>query len=309
MIATLTLNPSLDRTVTVEELVMDEANRWTSLRRDPGGKGINVSRVIHELGGKTVAYGFIGGIDGETLKHLLKQQGVPFDFTGIKGEIRSNFIIADLESCRQTRIDAPGPQIMRHELQKLIQKIRHISPKPNFLVFAGSVPPAVPDDIYRQFIESAKNNGIKTALDSDDKWLKEGIRAKPNVIKPNVHEAEELLETHLRSETAIVKALKLLVDKGIEVAVISRGKQGLIACNGDKIINAIPPEVEVRSTVGAGDSTIASLVLKLNEGLGLDEACRWAVAAGTAATLTPGTELCRREDVDMLLPQVKIKSL
>jgi 6-phosphofructokinase 2 len=309
MIATVTLNPSLDRTVTVEELVMDEANRWTSLRRDPGGKGINVSRVIHELGGKTVAYGFIGGLDGETLKHLLQQQGVPFDFTAIKGEIRSNFIIADLCSCHQTRIDAPGPHIMRHELQKLVQKVKHISPKPDYLVFAGSVPPAVPADIYRQLIEAAKNNGIKTVLDSDNKWLKEGIKAKPNVIKPNVHEAEELLDKHLRSESAIAKALKLLVDKGIEVAVISRGKEGLIAANGEMVLKAIPPQVKVRSTVGAGDSTIAGLVLKLNEGLGIDEACRWAVAAGTAATLTPGTELCRREDVEKLLSKVKIKRL
>ena len=309
MIATVTLNPSLDRTVTVEELVMDEANRWTSLRRDPGGKGINVSRVIHELGGETVAYGFIGGIDGETLKHLLQQQAVPFDFTPIKGEIRSNFIIADLATYHQTRIDAPGPHIMRHELQKLVQKVKHISPKPDFLVFAGSVPPAVPADIYRQLIEAAKNNGIKTVLDSDNKWLKEGIKAKPNVIKPNVHEAEELLGKHLRSEAAIVKALKLLVDRGIEVAVISRGKDGLIAANGEMVLKAIPPQVEVRSTVGAGDSTIAGLVLKLNEGLGIDEACRWAVAAGTAAALTPGTELCRREDVVKLLSKVKIKRL
>ena len=309
MIATVTLNPSLDRTVTVEELVMDEANRWTSLRRDPGGKGINVSRVIHELGGETVAYGFIGGIDGETLKHLLQQQAVPFDFTQIKGEIRSNFIIADLATYHQTRIDAPGPHIMRHELQKLVQKVKHISPKPDFLVFAGSVPPAVPADIYRQLIEAAKNNGIKTVLDSDNKWLKEGIKAKPNVIKPNVHEAEELLGKHLRSEAAIVKALKALVDRGIEVAVISRGKDGLIAANGEMVLKAIPPQVEVRSTVGAGDSTIAGLVLKLNEGLGIDEACRWAVAAGTAAALTPGTELCRREDVVKLLSKVKIKRL
>jgi 6-phosphofructokinase 2 len=309
MIATVTLNPSLDRTVTVEELVMDEANRWTSLRRDPGGKGINVSRVIHELGGETIAYGFIGGIDGETLKHLLQQQAVPFDFTPIKGEIRSNFIIADLATYHQTRIDAPGPHIMRHELQKLVQKVKHISPKPDYLVFAGSVPPAVPADIYRQLIEAAKHNGIKTVLDSDNKWLKEGIKAKPNVIKPNVHEAEELLDKHLRSETAIVKALKLLVDSGIEVAVISRGKEGLIAANGEKVVKAIPPQVEVRSTVGAGDSTIAGLVLKLNEGLDIDEACRWAIAAGTAATLTPGTELCRREDVERLLSKVKIKRL
>jgi 6-phosphofructokinase 2 len=279
------------------------------LRRDPGGKGINVSRVIHELGGKTVAYGFIGGIDGETFKHLLQQQGVPFDFTPIKGEIRSNFIIADLTSCHQTRIDAPGPHIMRHELQKLVQKVKHISPKPDFLVFAGSVPPAVPADIYRQLIDAAKNSGIKTVLDSDNKWLKEGIKAKPNVIKPNVHEAEELLNKPLRSETAIVKALKLLVDRGIEVAVISRGKDGLIAANGEMVLKAIPPQVEVRSTVGAGDSTIAGLVLKLNEGLAIDDACRWAVAAGTAATLTPGTELCRREDVEKLLSKVKIKRL
>jgi 6-phosphofructokinase 2 len=146
-------------------------------------------------------------------------------------------------------------------------------------------------------------------LDSDNKWLKEGIKAKPNVIKPNVHEAEELLGKHLRSEAAIVKALKLLVDRGIEVAVISRGKDGLIAANGEMVLKAIPPQVEVRSTVGAGDSTIAGLVLKLNEGLAIDEACRWAVAAGTAATLTPGTELCRREDVVKLLSKVKIKRL
>ncbi len=309
MIATVTLNPSLDKIVTVEELVIDEANRWTSLRLDPGGKGVNVSRVIHELGGDTVAYGFMGGIDGETLKHLLKQQEVPFDFTSIKGDIRSNFIISDLETHRQTRIDAPGPRIMRHELQKLIQKVTHIHPKPDFIVFAGSVPPGIPADIYRQLIDRAKNSGIKTVLDSDDAWLKEGIEAKPNVIKPNVHEAEELLGTELRDEAAIVEAVKTLVKRGIEIATISRSKHGLIVANGEKVLKATPPKVEIRSTVGAGDSAIAGLVLKLSQGHGIDEASRWAVAAGTAATLTPGTELCRREDVERLLPQVKIERL
>ena len=309
MIATVTLNPSLDKTVTVEELVVDEANRWTSLRRDPGGKGINVSRVVHELGGETIAYGFIGGIDGETLKHLLQQQGVPFDFTPIMGEIRSNFIITDSKTHRQTRIDAPGPHILRYELSKLVQKVTHTKPKPDFLVFAGSVPPGIPADIYRQLIEKAKKSGIKTVLDSDNRWLKEGIIAKPNVIKPNVHEAEELLETNLRDEAAIVEAVKTLVNQGIEVAAISRGKDGLIIANGEKILKVTAPQVEIRSTVGAGDSTIAGLVLKLSQGHGIEEACRWAVAAGTAATLTAGTELCRREDVEKLLPQVKVKRL
>ena len=309
MIATVTLNPSLDKIATVEELVVDEANRWTSLRRDPGGKGINVSRVIHELGGETIAYGFIGGINGGTLKHLLQQQGVPFDFTPIKGEIRSNFIITDLKTRRQTRIDAPGPHISKDELGKLIAKITRIKPKPDFLVFAGSVPPGVPIDIYRQLIEKAKKNGIKTVLDSDEQWLKEGIRAKPNVIKPNVHEAEELLETHLRDQAAIVEAVKALVNRSIDVVAISRGKYGLIVANGGEILKVTPPQVEIRSTIGAGDSAIAGLVLKLSQGYEIEEASRWAAAAGTAAALTPGTELCRREDVEKLLPQVKVERL
>ena len=310
MIATVTLNPSLDRTVTVEELIIDETNRWTSLRRDPGGKGINVSRVIHELGGETVAYGFIGGIDGETLKHLLKQDKVPFDFTPISGEIRSNFIITDLKTRRQTRIDAPGPNVSKDELGKLIDKITHIKPKPDFLVFAGSVPPGVPDDIYKRLIiAKAKKNGIKTVLDSDDSWLKEGIKARPDVIKPNVHEAEELLGTELKDEAAIIQAAKILIARGIEIAVISRGKDGLIVVNGEKILKVTPPQVEVHSTVGAGDSAVAGLVLKLSQGHEIEEASRWAAAAGTAATLTPGTELCRREDVERLLPQVKVERL
>ncbi|MGA7677218.1 MAG: 1-phosphofructokinase [Dehalococcoidia bacterium] len=309
MIATVTLNPSLDKTVSVEELVVDEANRWTSLRRDPGGKGINVSRVIHELGGETIAYGFIGGFDGEALKHLLRQQGVPFDFTPIKGEIRSNFIITDSETRRQTRIDAPGPNISRDELRKLIDKITRIKSKPDFLVLAGSVPPGVPADIYRQLIEKAKENGIKTVLDSDNKWLKEGIKAKPNVIKPNVHEAEELLEIQLRDEVSIIEAVKALVSKGIEVAAISRGKDGLIVATKEKVLKVTSPQVEVRSTVGAGDSAIAGLVLKLSQGHRIEKASQWAAAAGTATTLTPGTELCRREDVERLLPQVKVERL
>ena len=309
MIATVTLNPSLDNTVTVEGLIIDEANRWTSLRRDPGGKGINVSRVLHELGDEAIAYGFIGGIDGDILERLLKKQGVPYDFTPIKEETRGNLIITDLKTRRQTRIDAPGPHISTDELEKLIDKITHLEPKPDFLVMAGSVPPGVPDDIYRDLINEVKKQGIKTILDSDDEWLKEGIKARPNVIKPNVHEAEELLGQKLRDEAAIAQAVKTLVSQGIDIVAISQGKNGLIISDGDKILSVIPPQVEVSSTVGAGDSAIAGLVLRLSQGDGIEEAARLAVAAGTAAALTPGTELCRREDVERLLPQVRIEKL
>jgi len=130
--------------MTVEGLVLDESNRWTSLRKDPGGKGINVSRVIHELGGETIAYGFSGGADGDELTRLLAEQGVPTDFVTISSEIRSNIVISDVHTHHQTCIMAPGPTITRDELQRLITKVLNIKLKPDYLVFAGSIPPGVP---------------------------------------------------------------------------------------------------------------------------------------------------------------------
>ena len=193
MIATITLNPSLDEHIMVRGLMTEESNRWIRRYRYAGGKGIDVSRAIHEMNGITIAYGFIGGVEGETIKHLLSQQGVLYDFNPIEGEVRSNFIITDLKTHRQTRIDAPGPYVSGDELQSLIDKLVCIEPSPEILVFAGSVPPGIPDDIYKRLIETAKLHGVKTVLDSDSRWLSEGLKAKPDIIKPNVHETEELL--------------------------------------------------------------------------------------------------------------------
>ncbi len=310
MIATVTLNPSLDKTVTVDGLVIDEANRWTSFRRDPGGKGINVSRVLHGLGYDTVAYGLVGnGIDGATFEQLIKQEGVPFDFTPIKGEIRSNFVITNVKTHRQTRIDAPGPNISKEELDNLISKITNIEPGPEFIVFAGSVPPGVPDDIYRYLIEDAKLRGIKTVLDSDGIWLEEGIKAIPSVIKPNVYEAEHLLGVKLRDEQSLIQALKEFINRGVEIAVISRGKEGLLISDSNMFLKVISPPVEVQNTVGAGDSAIAGLIMRLSQGAGIEEAARMAAAAGTATALTPGTALCRADDIEKLLHLVEVEKI
>lgn len=309
MIATVTLNPSLDQHVAVDGLILDESNRWVSFNREPGGKGINVSRVVRELGGKTVAYGFIGGFDGNVLKTILRQHNVPFDFTPIKGGIRSNFIITDLKSHRQTRISAPGPEISGSELKRLIDRITSIKTKPDFMVFAGSVPPGVPIDIYKRLIEKIKTLGIMTVLDSADEWLKEGIKAKPDIIKPNIREAQVLLGMELKAEEEITHAVRQFVSNGIRIASISRGRDGLIIADKDATLKVVPPEVPVSSTVGAGDSTVAGLVLQLSRGGSLEDAARLAVAAGTAATLTPGTELCHRKDVTRLLPQIRVERL
>lgn len=306
MIATVTLNPSLDRTITVAGLVIDETNRWANTRIYAGGKGIDVSRAIHEMGGKTVAYGFVGGVAGRNVEILLDEEGVPYSFTPIAQETRTNFIIGDTRTGQQTRIDAPGPRISRREFDRFHNKMRRISPKPDLIVVGGSIPPGLSVDSYYDLISEAKSFGVRCMLDSEGRWLKEGIKAKPYLVKSNVHEAEMLVERELSDEPAIVKAALSLVEMDIEIAVISRGKDGIIAATKDKVIKVVPPEVKVRSAVGAGDCLIAGMALKLARAKQLIEACRLATAMGTACVLTPGTELCHRPDVERLLPQVRV---
>jgi 6-phosphofructokinase 2 len=309
LIATITINPSLDQHLTVDGLVVDGTNRWSRLHRYAGGKGIDVSRAIHEMGGRTVAYGFIGGAIGRAVEILLDEEGVPFSFTPIQRETRTNFIITDSKSSRQTRIDAPGPHISKSEFERFRRKMLRISPGPDLIVAGGSVPPGIPSDVYYTIIIEAKDFGVRTILDSDGQWLAEGIKAKPYLIKPNIREAEGLLDRELPNEEAIIKAALDIVELGVEIAVISRGKDGIIAATKKEVLKVVPPLVKVRSAVGAGDCTIAGLALKLANKESLAEACRLAVAMGTAAVLTPGTELARKADVEELLPQVKVKRI
>jgi len=309
MIATITLNPSLDEHIMVHGLVVEETNRWVRLLRYAGGKGIDVSRAIHEMGGETIAYGFIGGPNGRVVEIMLDEEGVPASFTPIRQETRTNFIITDTKTSQQTRIGAPGPHISISELERFAKKLRQIHPRPEIMAIGGSVPPGIPVNIYHDIIMESKGFGVRTILDSAGQWLVEGIKAKPYLIKPNVREAGGLLGREFASEEAIVEAALDLVEMGIEVAVISRGKEGIIVATKKNLIKAVPPAVKVRSAVGAGDCTIAGLALKLAYGEPLIEACRLAVAMGTAAVLTPGTELCRRADVERLLPQIEVQEM
>lgn len=309
MIATLTLNPCLDEYIIVDGLLVDETNRWTKRVQYAGGKAIDVSRAIKEMDGITTAYGFIGGNIGRRVEILLDEEGVLFSFTPIKRETRTNFIIVDKQTKYQTLIGAPGPRISSKELERLCKKLSAIRPNPDMLVIGGSAPPGSPEDIYYRIITDAKNRGIKTVLDVADNWLTEGIKAKPYMIKPNVHEAEKLFGRNLSDERSVIDAAMELVNGGIEVTLISRGSEGLIAASKNYIYKVIPPKVKVKSAVGAGDCTVAGFALRLSRNEPLIEACRLGGAMGAAAVLTPGTELCRRTDVEKLLNKVKIEEI
>jgi 6-phosphofructokinase 2 len=309
LIATITINPSLDQHITVDGMVLDGTNRWSRLHRYAGGKGIDVSRAVHEMGGRTIAYGFIGGPVGRAVEILLDEEGVPFSFTPIERETRTNFIITDSKSGRQTRIDAPGPHISKSEFERFQRKMLRMRPSPDLIVMGGSLPPGIPGNVYYSIIMEAKTFGVRTILDSEGQWLVEGIKAKPYLVKPNVREAEGLLGRELPDEDAIIKGALDIVDMGVEIAVISRGREGIIAATDKEVLKAVPPEVKVKSAVGAGDCTIAGLALKLANEESLSKACRLAVALGTAAVLTPGTELARRSDAVELLPKVKVSRI
>ncbi len=306
MIATVTLNPCLDQHIMVRGLMVEEANRWDRLRRYAGGKGIDVSRAIHEMDGITIAYGFIGGANGRTVEILLDEEDVLFSFTPVKQETRTNFIITDTRTYQQTRIDAPGPRVSKKEQERLYRKLRKIRPNPDLIVASGSVPPGVPANIYYDIVVEAKSKGVRAIVDSEGRWLEEAIKAKPYLIKPNIREAGGILRMELPTEEEIVKGALDLVKMGVEIVVISRGKDGIIAATKGRVLKGVAPPVKARSAVGAGDCTVAGLALKLAHGEPLIEACRLAVAMGTAAVLTPGTELCHRADVEELLPQIEV---
>jgi 6-phosphofructokinase 2 len=261
------------------------------------------------MGGETVAFGLVGGHEGHTLTSLLFAEGVPASFTPISEDPRACFIITDTTSEQQTRISPPGPHIRVEETRRLLSQMWQLKHKPDMLVCGGSVPPGVPADIYTIIINEARVQGIPTILDSSGDYLREGVKARPYLIKPNVMEAEELLGGRLTTEDDIIQAGRHIVSMGVEIAVISRADKGLIAVSASEVIRAVPPQVTVVSTVGAGDCTVAGLALKLAQGASLMEACRLAAAMGTAAVLSAGTGLAKKSQVEKLLPQIKIESL
>jgi 6-phosphofructokinase 2 len=308
MIYTVTLNPALDRAIMVERLIDDDTTRILDETYYAAGKGIDVSRVIRELGGDSVALGLLGGYDGLHLEGLLINAGVMTDFTRISQETRTNIILNERVSGRQFVISAAGPEINAVEIGQFYQQILRIKDM-DYLVMSGSLPRGVSPNLYGQLILAGKKKGAFIFLDADGAALKESIAYKPTGIKPNIHELRRLVGRDLQEEADIIEACGQIRGMGIEYVLVSRGKEGLILSAEGYNIQAVAPPVEVESTVGAGDSTVAGFILAHSRGEDLKECIRLACAAGTASAQTPGTELCHGSDVDKLLSKVEVSVL
>jgi 6-phosphofructokinase 2 len=309
MIYTITLNPALDRTIEIDGLLMDDANRILGEARYAGGKGIDCSRVIEELGEESTALGFIGGYDGLELEGRLINEGVLCDFTRIGGETRTNIILSDRKKKTQIILNAVGPRITPTEIGLFFQKIRSLPRHAECVIVSGSVPPGVNQHIYAQIITTLNEKGIRVALDADGELLQHGCSAKPSIIKPNIHEFQRLTGITSTEPAILLEKARAIVAGGIEMVLISMGAEGMVGVTRDVAFQAIPPPVEVVSHVGAGDSALAGFIYALTKGMDFRTALIMAVAAGAAAVMNPGTTLCKKKDVERLQKDVTIEAL
>ncbi|MFH1995567.1 MAG: 1-phosphofructokinase [Candidatus Omnitrophota bacterium] len=309
MIYTVTINPSIDKHITIAKLIKDDAIRAKSMRRDPGGKGINVSRVVSELKSKTRAFAIIGGCAGYMMRDLLENNKIDFNVIETIGETRINVIITDLSDRTQTRISTEGPKVNSGTIDNFVALLDKADPRPSFWVLGGSLPPGAPKDTYKTIIEHLRKRGEKCALDADGEALHLGIEAVPFMIKPNEYELERLIGKPIGNDNEIAKAATELCDSGIEIVIVSLGKKGAVVATKDQAFKLESPSVEAKSKVGAGDSLIGGLLTALEKGWDIEKAARYGVAAGTAAVLTEGTRLCLREDVERLFGLIKVTTL
>lgn len=310
MIYTVTLNPALDKTVEIPSLTVDAVNRITSMRTDPGGKGINVSKVIQKLGGASVAAGILGGDTGRAILSALTEMGLTTLFHFVEGETRTNMKIIDPDNHTNTDINEPGVTVSEEILEKLLEELLAKVTKEDIVVISGSMPKGSPKDTYYTWTKAFREKGAKVILDADGDLLKAGLKASPYLIKPNNHELGALTGRALETSEEIAEtAAELMKEYGIGKVVVSMGGDGAVYVTKDKTIYAEGLKVPVGSTVGAGDSVVAALAVSEEEGKTLEETVRLSTAVGAANVMCSGTQAAEYEVVETLLPKVVFRTI
>lgn len=309
MICTVTLNPAYDKTVEIQDLIPHETNKILSVRFDPGGKGINVSRVIHELGRKTKALGIIGGDTGRYIRSHLEHKGIETGFVEVNQPTRTNLTIIDIGDPPATELNEPGPTVDERIILDVEKTILDTLSESKFFVFAGSLPGGCPATTYNRLIDLVRQRGAISVLDTRDEALVEGLKAKPYLVKPNKFEASDFLGREVVTVEDAARACLDFHRSGIPVAIISMGDKGAIMACREGIWKAVPPRVEEGSAVGAGDSLVAGVCIGIDEKMPMEEAFRLGVASGTATATTPGTALCEKAAVYEILPLVRLEAI
>lgn len=298
MIVTLTLNPALDRELTVDTFAYDTVLRANSQRVDAGGKGFNVSRMIAQLGGHSVATGLAAGHSGAQLESLLTAQRIETRLIWIEGETRTNISIVG--EGRYIKVNEQGAHVSAENLADLRQLVAEMAQAGDYWVLAGSLPPGISAEFYAEAIQTLKAAGVHVILDTSRAPLEAGCRAAPYVVKPNLAEAEAI--TGCKTPQLAAAAIH---DMGVAVVIISLGADGILLSTDptNQSIIAAPTIVE-RNPIGAGDAFVGGFVWALADGRSLDDAARWGIACGSTAASLPGTTFGDRQMIEAMLARL-----
>lgn len=309
MIVTVTMNPAIDRTVEIDCLERGGLNRISHVEIDAGGKGINVSKTIHELGGQSIAVGFIAGSAGKMIRNVLDERQIEHDFIEVSGETRTNTKVFE-KTGELTELNEPGPVVKEKDVQALLGKMESYANPDTLFVLAGSVPRGVKKDIYRKIIELAHGKGAKILLDADGEFLTNALDAGPDMIKPNKVEIEQYAGMeYIASEQELKSVAEKLMEKGITAVAVSMGKSGAMFLWKDYKVKCPGLKVKAHSAVGAGDAMVAALSYSWSEGLSQEDTVKMCMAVSAGAVTTVGTKPPSKETVETLLKQVVIEKL
>ena len=307
-IVTFTINPAIDISTSVAVVRPAHKLRCAAPRRDPGGGGINVARVVTRFGADVLAVFTVGGPIGEHLKELVAREGIRSLTIPIRADTREDLAVVETETGQQYRFVLPGPALAETEWRACLDALASPDLEPRFLVASGSLPPGVPDDFYAQLATTMRGSDVKLIVDTSGLPLQRALEAGVYLIKPNLREMRELLGAPMDREHDCIAACRRLIKEGrAEVIALTLGHYGAMLVTRDVALRADPVPIKPVSTVGAGDSFLGALVARLAAGRDMEDAFRYAVAAGSAALLAHGTELARRDDVERLLSAVKVR--
>jgi 6-phosphofructokinase 2 len=285
----------------VEQVISNRKLRCETPLYRPGGGGINVSRAIKRLGGDSVALYPVGGTNGDILTHLLDEEGVRHHPVPVKGPIRENLLIEEKSSSEHYHCIMPGPQLDESEWNQCLEELSSIEPKPDYIVGSGSLASGVPDDFYARLAEIASDLEARFVLNTSGEALSPAVENGVYLLKLTMRTLRELTGEEIKDEEAQEQsAMQIIANGQSDIVVVSLGKAGALIASAKGTERWRAPSVSEKSDVGAGDSMVAGIVLKLAGDESLDKAVCFGLAAGTATVMTPGAELCRPEDVEEL---------
>ncbi len=309
MIITVTMNPAIDKTIEVENFEVGTLNRIIKSVFDAGGKGINVSKTINAIGGKTLATGFVGGSTGKMIVDALNLLNIENDFIYLEGETRTNTKVF-ANNAPVTELNEQGANVSEEKIADLLNKIAGYANEDAIFVLAGSIPKGVPKDIYKTITQMVKEKGSKVLLDADGELFRNSLSAVPTLIKPNREELSEYANlTGEVTKEDLIKVAQEFLQSGIETVVISMGKHGSMFLKDGKKYFCEPVDVKISSTVGAGDAMVAGLAYSLEHKFSTEDTIRLSVATSAGAVTTVGTKPPTKELVDELVDKVVIHQI